>query len=78
MRIDEARQNRGLGQVNDGRTRRSLRARSVGHAFNVVAANDDDLIAARRACLSIDQSAGTNHDNLRCRRTGLLRGCVRG
>ena len=51
----------------------NLRIRRIGDALNVVAANDDYLVAPGRVRLSVNQRAGTNDSNLRRRRTGLLR-----
>ena len=45
--------------------RGNLRAGSVGNAFDAIAANHDDLIAARLVGLAIDENAGANDGDSR-------------
>ena len=63
MGIDQAGQDRGMRKIDGIRACRNLGAGSVGNAFDPVAANHDDLIAARLVRLAIDENAGANDDD---------------
>ncbi len=61
--IDQAGQDGGVRKIDGIGARRNFRAGSVGDAFDAIAANHDDLIAARLVRLAVDQNAGANDDD---------------
>ena len=62
--------NRGVRKIDGIGAGRNLRAGGVGDAFDAIAANHDDLIAARLVRLAVDEHAGAN-DGDRWRWRGL-------
>ena len=68
--INQAGQHGGVREVDGGGAGRDFRGGSVRDAFNAVAANHDDLIAARLVGLAIDEHAGANDGDGRRGRSG--------
>ena len=68
MGIDQAGQYGGVREIDGGGAGGNFGAGSVRDAFNAVAANHDDLIAARLVGLAIDEHARANDGDGRRRR----------
>ena len=64
MGVDQAGKHSGVRKIDGVRACRDLRAGSVGNAFDPVAANYDDLIAAWLVRFAVDEHAGA--DNRDC------------
>ena len=65
MGIDQTGQDGRMREIDGGRAGRNFRGSSVRDAFNAVAANHYDLIAARLIGFAVDESAGPNHGDYR-------------
>jgi hypothetical protein len=62
MRIDESRQHRQLGQVDDLGAGRNRHIRANGP--DALAFDDDDLVGGHCACLGVDETAGPDRGDL--------------
>ena len=60
MGVDQAGENRGMGEIDQVGARGNFCAGSVGNAFDAVAPNHDDLVAAGLVGLAVNQHARAN------------------